>query len=348
MYTRHWTAGCLAVGLGMAGGVASAATAPPPAGAGPTLASVETADGATVALHHLPGDGPPVLLVHGLSSNHRSFDLDGRGLAHQLVAQGLDVWMLDLRGREDSRGPPGRPRWTLDDYGRHDLHAAIEHVRTETKHPRVAYVGHSMGGMVLAVYHHWHGGSALGPAVVLGSPIDFRHPDPVLRASTRSMRAGQWIGRVPSGGAARVASVRRGTPRVDAMLFDSHATSPATRRAMYRSIVSPMSAGELAHLRAVVAAGRLSSADGRVDYVDSLSDWSTPLLVVAGRADRVAPPDRVVAWIDHAGGSDVTWWVAGTGRGYPHEYGHLDLILADDVSEELHAELVAWLTDRPW
>jgi polyhydroxyalkanoate synthase len=307
-----------------------------------------TEDGATLGLHRFPGDGPPILLVHGLSSNHRSFDLAGRGLAWDLHGAGHDVWMLDLRGREDSKPPPGPPRWTLDDYGRYDIAAAIEYIRTSTGHDKVAYVGHSMGGMVLAVYHHWHGGDALGPAVVLASPITFDHPDPLLIASARSMRSSSLVPRVPSPAAARVASVLPQTPRVDALLFDRDGTTAATRKAMYRDIVSPMTAGELGHISRIIDSGRLRSADDTIDYVDSLANWTTPLLVVAGRTDRVASPDRVVAWIDAAESADETWWVAGSVRGYPHEFGHLDLILADDVQQTLHADILAWLAERSW
>ena len=132
------------------------------------------------------------------------------------------------------------------------------------------------------------------------------------------------------------------------MLFEGDGTTKHTRRALYRNIVSPMSAGELAHLGRSVQAGGLHSFDGSIDYVGSLNDWNTPLLVVAGRADRIAPPDRVVAWVDATHGPDTTWWVAGTARAYPHEFGHLDLILADTVSSTLHADVVDWLAARAW
>ncbi|HCH64241.1 MAG TPA: hypothetical protein DFR83_15665 [Deltaproteobacteria bacterium] len=309
---------------------------------------VQTADGATLRLHRLNSNGAPILLVHGLSSNHHSFDLDGRGLAHDLREAGYDVWMLDLRGRKDSHPPRRRPEWTLDDYGRQDLRAAVEWIRTATGHPRVAYVGHSMGGLALAIYHHWYGNDSLGPCVVLGSPLTFTHPDPLLLASARSMRMSRWMRRVPSRAAAASASVWPQTPRVDALLFDAEGTTRSTRRAMYRTIVSPMWSGELNHLGQSVQAGRLWSSDGSIDYVASLRDWTPPLLVVAGRTDRIAPPDRVVAWMDATGGNDHTWWVAGTAQGYSHDFGHLDLILADAVSSTLHADLVGWLDERPW
>ena len=307
-----------------------------------------TTDGASLALQHHPAAGSPILLVHGLSSNHHSFALHGRGLAFELQAAGYDVWMLDLRGRLDSQPPPGRPTWTLDDYGRVDAAAAIQHIQSQTGHERIAYLGHSMGGMVLSVYHHWHGADALGPAVVLGSPIDFHHPDPLLQTSARSMPVARLMGRVPSPTAGHLAALFPRTRRVDELLFDAAGTSKDTRRQIYRGVVSPMYAAELGHLRDMVDAGRLVSADGTVDYVASLRDWSTPLLVVAGRADRIAPPDRVVAWLDATSSQTTTFWVAGTKRQYASEYGHLDLILADRANTELHRDIIEWLEQQDW
>ncbi|RME21832.1 MAG: alpha/beta hydrolase, partial [Deltaproteobacteria bacterium] len=141
-------------------------------------------------LRRYPAAGPPVLLVHGISSNHRTWDLGPqRSLARALQARGYDAWLLDLRGHGlAERDPAGRRQrngWTMDDYGRYDLPAAIDHVRSVSGFDRVGYVGHSMGGMVAAIYNALVGDDALAALVVVGSPVDFADPDPLVTLASR-------------------------------------------------------------------------------------------------------------------------------------------------------------------
>ena len=80
---------------------------------------VPTADGAEIVLeHHATAGGPPVVLCHGISSNHFFWDLEpGRSLALYLQERGYDVWNMDLRGHGsaevDGAGKKQRPGWTV-------------------------------------------------------------------------------------------------------------------------------------------------------------------------------------------------------------------------------------------
>ena len=64
---------------------------------------LDTDDGCTIVLRRLPRPdvdivGPPVLMVHGLSANHRNNDLvPDHSLARHLRARGRDVWLVTLR-----------------------------------------------------------------------------------------------------------------------------------------------------------------------------------------------------------------------------------------------------------
>ena len=92
--------------------------------------AVRTEDGATITLHRHVAEGPPALVVHGISSNHNSWDLsEDRSLASYLAEQGIDAWLLDLRGHGAALTNPEGQRqwggWSMDDYGARDIPAAV-------------------------------------------------------------------------------------------------------------------------------------------------------------------------------------------------------------------------------
>ncbi len=310
---------------------------------------VATDDGASVVLHRHPADGPPVLVVHGISSNHRCWDLaPDRSLALALQSAGLDAWLLDLRGHGDStrdaEGGVQRTGWTMDDYGLHDVPAAVDAIVRATGAPGVGYVGHSMGGMVAAITLTRRPEVPIRALVAVGSPLDFSDPDPLLRWALGAAQAALPVVPTPLG--ARLAAEMPGLPLpVDALLFQDIA-SPQVREEMYRSIVSPLTRGELLQLVRSGEAGRLVSADGSLDVLSALQDVRVPALILAGRADRIAPVDRVLPWVEHLGGEDVTFRVAGRATGFAADYGHLDLPLGDHAAAEVYPLIVDWLRER--
>lgn len=315
--------------------------------------TVATADGAAVHLVRYPAAGPPVVMVHGISSNHRTWDLDPEhSLARALQARGYDAWLLDLRGHglatHDAQGRRQRAGWTMDDYGRYDLPAAIDHVRAATGHDRVGYVGHSMGGMVAAIYNALHGDDALAALVVVGSPVDFGHPEPLLGlAAGSSPVATTFSPTLATPVMARAAALAPRLPLlVDPLLFASDNVDEDTRKRMYRSIVSPMSRGELQQLRGMMAGGGFTSADGTVDYAQALAGLRTPLLVIAGRGDHIAPVDRVTPWIELSGSTEESLFIASRANGLSHDYGHLDLAMGEAAPREIHPRIVEWMQGR--
>jgi len=336
----------------------AAAVSAKPGGAGepaapqPTLTRVPTADGAAVALLRYPAAGPPVILVHGVSSNHATWDLDAsHSLARTLQARGYDAWLLDLRGHGlatlDARGRRQRAGGSLDDYGRLDLPAAIEHVRAVTGYDRVGYVGHSMGGMVAAIYTAWQGDAALAALVVVGSPVDFGQPDPLLQLAAAGTPLATLGPTLATPTLARMsAGLDRSPLFVDPFLFAPGSLTGPERKELYRTVVSPMSRGELRQLRDSLHSGHFASVDGSVDYLAALHQLYVPLLVIAGRGDHVAPVDRVAPFYEQAGSADKALVVAGRVNGFGHDYGHLDLALGDDAPREIHPRILAWLEGR--
>lgn len=312
---------------------------------------VRAEDGAPIALHRHRAGGPPVLVVHGLSSNHRCWDLaPGRSLALALVEAGYDAWLVDLRGHGASRHarPRAKPGWTMDDYGVYDVKAAVDYVRASTGYDRVGYVGHSMGGLVAAIYQARWGDDALAALVVVGSPVEFRHPDALLRLSQRGFSMGSLVARVPSPAVSRAATPlgTRLPMNADELLFSSENLDAPSRRLMLRTVVSPLYKNELDQLARILDEERFVSADGSTDYGEALARLSAPLLVIAGRVDRVAPPDRVRPYYEAAGSEEKRYVLAGRANGFGADYGHLDLALGDRAEDEIFPLITGWFAGR--
>lgn len=100
-------------------------------------------------LYDEPG-GEPVLLVPGSVENGRIFySRSLKGLAPYLAQAGYDVYVLDLRGRGQSRPHLGRG----SQYGQleaitEDLPAAMQHVWQQSDQQRIHAMGHSWGGVL--------------------------------------------------------------------------------------------------------------------------------------------------------------------------------------------------------
>ena len=329
--------------------VAGLAVAAPP----PVRQWVETADHAWIALHRRPQDGPAVVLCHGLSSNHRFWDLDEtHSLAVALWDAGFDVWNLDLRGHGDAeRTPDGsrqRPGWTLDDYGDRDLVAAFAAVRAARPDAPLAFVAHSMGGMAFAVYLAHHPEPAVDAAVIVSSPLDFRDPDRVMSTLLEVGGALPAVG-IPTPWGARLLAgpFGRALPlQAEALLYEPAAFRRETARAMLRTVVSPVTAGEVRQLASLTVDGELRPVGGGDPYRAALGAQRLPMLFVAGRGDHVVSPDRVRAYHDAVGSPDKTWWMLSRAEGWSHDYGHLDFGCADRAATDLFPRMAAWLHDR--
>lgn len=106
----------------------------------PTEKFLVPVDGGQLAVFRYgTGAGEPVLLIHGVTSSNRAFQL----FADELIKRGKSPYAVDLRGRGDSNslpGPFGMARHAKD------MAAVIEFFNWNN--PDV--IGHSMGGFVVA------------------------------------------------------------------------------------------------------------------------------------------------------------------------------------------------------
>lgn len=315
--------------------------------------AVHTDDGATVMLHRYAAEGPPVLVVHGISSNHHCWDLSpDRSIGLALQAAGFDAWLMDLRGHGDATHDADGDRqwagWSIDTYGRHDIPAAVGHIQDQTGAARVHYIGHSLGGMVGAIYAGTHpgGDDTLASLVAVGSPMDFSDPDPVLWASLKASRL-SWVPVVPSDWGGDFRAALGGPARtpvdawIDGMLFND--VHPDMVPEMYRRVASPLTRGELRQLGLAGEGTNFRDAHGEVDYLAGLEAVTTPTLVIAGRADLIAPVDRVLPYYQRVGAQRKQFVIAGRSTGFAADYGHLDLTLGDHAAQEIYPLILEFL-----
>lgn len=107
---------------------------------------IEAGDGATLHLHHVPGEGSkgPVVLTAGTAMSALSFCIDTveQNAVEYLAARGHDVWLLDWRTSPEL--PVHLTEYSMDDVARFDLPAGIEAVRARTGADEVGVVAHCL------------------------------------------------------------------------------------------------------------------------------------------------------------------------------------------------------------
>ncbi|TNE84208.1 MAG: alpha/beta hydrolase [Deltaproteobacteria bacterium] len=312
---------------------------------------VESERGVWAHVQRYPGEGEAVVLVHGISSNHHFWDLmPGRSLALYLSERGYDVYNVDLRGhgfaRRGADGKRQKVGWTVDDYGAFDVASVVEHIRKSRGLDEVHYVGHSMGGMVLAVYMALHPQPHLASAVAVASPLDFRDPDPAMQKMLKNAWIAKLFGYTPTPAGARflVGFGYKAPFHGDEWVLNPDNYEKEAYKATMRRVVSPLSRGEVDQFGLIARSdNEFVSENGRTKYRESLGHVRVPMLFLAGRADRIVSPDRVKGFYEAVGSREKEFVVAGRENGFAGDYGHLDFGTSDHAEAEVFPRIEAWI-----
>ncbi|MGH7858496.1 MAG: alpha/beta fold hydrolase, partial [Candidatus Binatia bacterium] len=227
--------------------------------------------------------------------------------------------------------------------------AAIERVRSETRRQRVLWIGHSMGGVALYAFVGTTpiGREAVAAAVTVASPILF--PATAWRLFRR---LGQLLIRLP---------FAQTVPQREMVAFfwnamgltgllrlgmnpqniDRHLAGRALRKALHN-----VSLAKLRQLATWSAEQVFCSVDQAIDYRAGLSRFTIPVLIAAGRDDRLASPASVHIAVEEIASSDKTFVEFGEESGHSADYGHIDLILGRHAHEEVFPRIGDWLEER--
>ncbi len=203
------------------------------------------------------GDGPLVVMLHGIGGNRRNWPAQVAALAGDYLAV---AW--DMRGYGDSADYDGPMR--MD-----DLCADIERIRHHFQRPALHLVGLSMGGMIALEYHrrHPHRVASLVLANTnAGFAVDFDDAqkeefvrlrrDPILNAASMEELAAVMAG-----------------------VLMSASASPGAAAAIKESILLLRPDSYLKALDLIV----------HIDARDTLAAIDKPVLVISSDDDRVIP-----------------------------------------------------------
>lgn len=294
-------------------------------------------------------EGEPVLLVHGLGTNHHNFtEPAGACLVDFLVERGYDCWALDLRGTRSSQAPFERDPMAvhLDDFLLQDIPAAIEHIRCATGYGKVHYVGHSLGGMMLYAYMQEFGGDRIASGATLGAPIGFDG----VRA-----KAGLALLPVIQRYPLLCADLLKGLLPVIAPLRVNVGVFPLNARNVHPSmkvsefynmvdIPVPSVLGEMAHM---ITRKAWRMKKDTLDVKAGLATMNFPLLVVCGPRDPFTPLDKMRRFFEDLPGSDKQLLVCSKEQGCKEDYGHCDLAFGLDGGKAVFRPIADWFAAHP-
>lgn len=309
---------------------------------------VNTADAHTIALHRYSPDQPkdryPVLLVHGLNSNHRNLAYsETDGLAQYLRRQGYECWAIDLRGRVEGSSLGGS--WGFDEYVREDLPAALDFITDKTGKNAVHWVGHSMGGMLyLALTGAYGESERIRSGVTLGSPVYFRNP-PWIRDSGKkyleipeSVR--RWIDR-PARGVFNLA-LKAIPARLLFLLIMEESINYRTMKVLANVIEDGLDPQVGFQFVQWIVDNRWTDRTGEIDYREQLRNVSPPTMVIVGRRDPLCPNCKV-AGFNLIGAEEKRCLVGKETGDSEWEYDHISLVFGESANREIFPEIEAWI-----
>ena len=325
------------------------------------IAHPVTSDGWPLTVEHFPpapgtaARKRPVVLCHGVLTNRRFFELEGDdSLPAVLARDGFDVWLVDMRGRPDAGAPGwyfGRRtfNYDLDAFVRADMDAMLTYVVAHTGAHDVAWLGHSLGGMIAYARLGAIGEPRIGALVTVGSPGFFA---PASRNSIRFYELSPALALLPALPVHAPAwlDATLQLPLAPSMLTDTifqEGNIPApTYRSLEKVAVNDASTGELRQFLRGILRGEFVSADGRISYTESLSAIRIPALVVVGRADELADPLVGRGVFERLGSRDKELVVAGRAEGFSTDFGHVDLLVGPAARREVFPRIVRWLEEH--
>lgn len=261
------------------------------------------------------------MLVHGSIENGRIFySKSGKGYAPYLAANGYDAYVLDLRGRGESRPPIG-PDSTFGSRESiwEDIPAAFQFIRALRGDVPVNFVSHSWGGVLMLAF-------LARPTVELniGAMVFFgtkRH------ISVWNLRKWFYIDIVWKRWS-RMIIRKRGFLDAKAKKIGSDNESKGSFEETDFWVVSP----DWRHW------------DEDFDFAAALQTRKLPpILYLTGKSDTVLGHIKDVRRLaEETGAQEREIMLLGKSEGNLHDYGHIDLLTHKDAVRDHFPKTLEW------
>lgn len=311
--------------------------------------SFRTRDGIELALRRIRGRDVTrgaVILQHGLAANGLVYDLPGRSLARFLAEAGHDCFITRLRGADPAA--PSCGSYGLDAYLDYDLPAMLEHVQHLSGCAQLAYVGHSMGGLLMLMHAIDHPDAPISRFVGIGSTLDYR-PDALALEAQRKLLpiVKRTLRALPFRALARVNALTAGygpVLPVENLNFARDNIEPYLMRKLIAEGMTDIPVELLLDLDSAFQDSGFVRRRGEVSYLPRAGAFRVPSLLLVGSADTqcgVAAVEETVRLL--TGVSQLRVVRLGRAHGQAQDYGHFDLIAGRRANVEVWPILAEFL-----
>jgi polyhydroxyalkanoate synthase len=333
----------------------------------------------------------PVILCHGLGGNASCMDFGRKGskkwerysLAAYLYEGGdggvkFDVWVAELRGRNGSQtfSPfrhPEKYNWCVDDYINKDMPSIIDLVRRtyymeKKRHPKIFWVGKSMGGMIAYAYGEGEGKRYLKGVVTMGSPVAFEYvASKEWPSFFRSVAKHLYPRRISI--PVRWVKVIERVGVLDRlkhlMANEKNIYKQILREYFEKSLDNTIASRVFSHFAIFIKYRDFCQYPKNpwlydifyripfmrryfapYSYKHNLRKFTPPLLAIAGGGDKTAPPEEIKYAFENVSSKDKKYIEFSVENGYSANYGHIDLNLGKKAKEEVYPAIYEWLVKR--
>lgn len=293
----------------------------------------------------------PVVLCHGLGASSHLFEAEEKtSIARYFTKKGYEVWSINLRAHGLSEKPnifgSKHYGWTVDDYLRYDLKASLDHICKISGVPKVHYIGHSMGGILLyclaATFPH----APIASATTIGSSLNYSNTPSDFHFLKRFSLLTSILPAVPAGFMATFVSPLTGrmSNRIEQFLAWPENIRPRTLRVLHASSFFAISSGVLEQLQTGMEEGGLKSSTDHRHYLDDFKKTEMPIYAIGGDRDYQCHADAIRQTMDQLQNPENTQIeIMGPANGQKNHYGHCDLVVGKEVESEVYPKILSWI-----